>query len=316
MIKFEGLEIFRAGDYGELGSFSEQDIEEIAAEYDPSKHEAPIVKGHPEIDAPAFGWIKKLFRRGASLFADGEIVEELKDQIEQGLYRKVSAAIYKSFASTGKKYLRHLGFLGAVPPVVKGMAGIQFADTGEFSEFEFSESKSKEGEMPEPEKKELYSPEMVTNLIAGEVLKKENELTAKFNEDMKAKESEINGLKAKLAELEKTVSQFSEAADQVEIEKFVDGLISQGRTIPSMKDALVKQLVKTKRADAALFAETKANYEAAPKVVEFGENTDARGEAGGVGGKGSAKFADVASKLGLTDEDIKKYDGKEYFMGN
>lgn len=40
------LEVFRAGDYGAKGKFTEQDLRAIASSYDPSLHEAPVVIGH------------------------------------------------------------------------------------------------------------------------------------------------------------------------------------------------------------------------------------------------------------------------------
>jgi glycerophosphoryl diester phosphodiesterase len=41
-----------------------------AAAYDPARHEAPIVIGHPATDDPAWGWIKSL------TFSDGVLIAE------------------------------------------------------------------------------------------------------------------------------------------------------------------------------------------------------------------------------------------------
>ena len=58
------LEVFRAGDYGDKGSYTPQDLDEMVRNYDPSKHEAPVVIGHPENSAPAFGWVEAPETRG------------------------------------------------------------------------------------------------------------------------------------------------------------------------------------------------------------------------------------------------------------
>ena len=34
------IEVFRSGDYGEKGAFSEKDVDQLISDYDPSVHEA------------------------------------------------------------------------------------------------------------------------------------------------------------------------------------------------------------------------------------------------------------------------------------
>ena len=63
------LQIFRPGRHtamsGEALKFSKADLRAIADCYDPALHEAPIVIGHPELNKPAFGWVKSLhFEKG------------------------------------------------------------------------------------------------------------------------------------------------------------------------------------------------------------------------------------------------------------
>ncbi len=58
------IEIFRPGTHtamsGETIGFTEAQLRASAAAYDPAKHEAPIVVGHPRHDGPAYGWVKSL----------------------------------------------------------------------------------------------------------------------------------------------------------------------------------------------------------------------------------------------------------------
>jgi hypothetical protein len=41
-------------------NFTESDLTATVAAYNPSLHEAPMVIGHPQHDAPAAGWVKSL----------------------------------------------------------------------------------------------------------------------------------------------------------------------------------------------------------------------------------------------------------------
>jgi hypothetical protein len=67
-------------------------------------------------------------------------------------------ALYKQFPLTGGPYLRHLGFLGAAPPAVKGLAPVRFVDS-EFHEIDAGSyplalnSSLPEALMPEPKSK-------------------------------------------------------------------------------------------------------------------------------------------------------------------
>ncbi len=100
--------------------------------FDLQEHEPPICVGHPSDNAPAFGWVRDLKRKGDILYAKiKSVVPEFEDAVKQGLYKKRSASFYPD----GR--LRHVGFLGAVPPAVKGLAGIKFEDQTEAVNFDF-----------------------------------------------------------------------------------------------------------------------------------------------------------------------------------
>jgi hypothetical protein len=129
------FEIFRTGTHtdaaGNISGWTEADLDEIVRLYDPGVHEAPIVVGHPEHDSPAYGWIEALKREGDRLLAKPkQLVEEFKDWVHRGLYKKISIALYPDLG------LRHVGFLGAIPPAVKGLAQAQFVEK-EYQFFEF-----------------------------------------------------------------------------------------------------------------------------------------------------------------------------------
>lgn len=134
------LHIFRAGRHtaqsGQSFEFSEAEVEGIAAAYDPALHEAPIVVGHPRTDAPAYGWVKSLRAEGAELFAEPDQVEPaFAEMVRAGRFKRISASFYapKSAANPtpGTYYLKHVGFLGAQPPAVKGLKAAEFAEDAE-----------------------------------------------------------------------------------------------------------------------------------------------------------------------------------------
>jgi hypothetical protein len=53
--------------------------------------------------------------------------------VKQGLFKKRSVSLYPDMT------LRHVGFLGAVPPSIKGLADIQFKEGAQAMTFEFGE---------------------------------------------------------------------------------------------------------------------------------------------------------------------------------
>jgi hypothetical protein len=125
------LEIFRAGDYGSRGKYTERDLQAIAASYDPSLHEAPVTIGHPEMNAPALGWVEKLRASGGTLLAKlRQVQPAFEDLVRRGSFKKRSVAFYRPDGGSQLR-LRHLAFLGAQPPEVKGLADPEFAQFSE-----------------------------------------------------------------------------------------------------------------------------------------------------------------------------------------
>jgi hypothetical protein len=134
------IHIFRPGTHvamnGQPLSFSESDLAASAAAYDPSIHEAPIVAGHPRHDLPAYGWVKKLTVGVDGLTAEPAQVDvAFAELVQAGRYKKVSASFFhpesKLNPVPGVWYLRHVGFLGAQPPAVKGLRQVEFSEAEE-----------------------------------------------------------------------------------------------------------------------------------------------------------------------------------------
>lgn len=139
------VEIFRTGRHmaadGGEADWSEADLDRLASAYDPAYHEAPVVVGHPETNGPAWGWVRALRRVGDRLVATLDLVPEFADILRRGLFRKRSVSLYRDLDGRGP-YLRHVGFLGAVPPSVKALADAAFSEGGDRITFEFNEKEN------------------------------------------------------------------------------------------------------------------------------------------------------------------------------
>lgn len=127
-------------------NFSESDLAASAAAYDPAVHEAPLVVGHPQADLPAYGWVKSLNAEDGLFAEPHQVNPEFSEMVRSGAFKKISVKFYAPTDASnpvpGVYYLRHVGFLGAQPPAVKGLKGIEFADDaqGVEVELEFSEA--------------------------------------------------------------------------------------------------------------------------------------------------------------------------------
>lgn len=143
------LQIFKPGRHtamdGQALAFSESDLQATVAAYDPAKHEAPLVVGHPKHDLPAYGWVQSLqFSEGGIDATPAQVNADFADMVAAGAFKKISASFYGPDAPAnpvpGVYYLRHVGFLGAQAPAVKGMRSPSFADNEEgvvtFSEWD------------------------------------------------------------------------------------------------------------------------------------------------------------------------------------
>lgn len=152
-MKTKLIEIFKAGKHiaadGSEINFSAADVADIAANYNPDLHEAPIVIGHPKDNSPAFGWVKKLIVSAGDKVLQAmpaQLNADFVEAVKTGAYKKISASIYTKESpnnpTPGHFYLRHVGFLGAQPPAIKGLAAVEFAENDQTVEMEldFSET--------------------------------------------------------------------------------------------------------------------------------------------------------------------------------
>lgn len=134
--RYGPIEVFRTGSFlnmtGKEHSITETTLRDLAARYDREQAPAPVVIGHPVMDAPAYGWVESLYVQGGVLKATLEDTSaEFADMVKAGHYKRVSISMFPPNSATNPKpgsfYLKHVGFLGAAAPAVPGLKPVQFA---------------------------------------------------------------------------------------------------------------------------------------------------------------------------------------------
>ena len=142
------IQCFKPGTHpalnGAMLAFGEADLQATADAYDPALHEAPLVVGHPTVDGPAYGWVGALAHRGGALeAAPRQVNPAFAELVNSGAYKKISCAFWAPDAPgnpvPGVYYLRHVGFLGAAAPAVKGLRALPEFAGGDVGVVEFSE---------------------------------------------------------------------------------------------------------------------------------------------------------------------------------
>lgn len=228
-------------------------IDKAVQTFDPEYHEPPITVGHPRDNSPAFGWVSAL-KKGVQRLKDGrlinvllakfrDVVPEFAQAVRQGLYKKRSASFYPD----GR--LRHVGFLGGMPPAVKGLADLKFAE-GEYSLF-FSDSLAPSARGEEETEKEEGAGAVITNrainLTASQQQKEDGAMTYS-EEQMKALlDQEREQLRTEFEEkLKASLLEFSERLNQVadEAAKKIDEAREQGRRDAAREFAEARQREK------------------------------------------------------------------------
>jgi hypothetical protein len=297
------LQIFKPGRHtamsGDVLEFSEADLVATAKAYDPAKHEAPLVVGHPRTDDPAYGWVQSLHSDGHAIEAGTKEVDPaFAELVNTKKFKKISASFYAPDAPNnpvpGVYYLRHVGFLGAAAPAVKGLRTPSFA-AAEVGVVEFSEwddvtnaslwrsmrewfigkfglqeadkvipgyqvqslEQAAQDEVREAAA-ESASGADTNNLVAGNLAAPAFSAPepAVTPAQAQALETENARLKADLAAAQATQRQARLAAAHAENVAFAEGLVAQGRLPKGHLDIVVAEL---------------DHHAAQPAPVEFGE---------------------------------------------
>jgi hypothetical protein len=134
--ELKNVAVFRAGDYGEKGVYTVDDLKGAASAYNSGNHghEAPLTVNHD--DVAAYGWAEQgsATVKGDTLFLDfKQVPDEFVSLVKDGRLKKRSIEFYMDQTpdkkpAPGKKFIRAVTLLGAQPPEVKGMPDIKFGE--------------------------------------------------------------------------------------------------------------------------------------------------------------------------------------------
>ena len=310
------LDIFRPGRHtassGAVLAFTEADLAATAAGYDPAIHEAPMVVGHPKDNGPAYGWVKSLTFTEGHLNADPHQVDPaFAELVAAGRFKKISASFYTPDAPAnpvpGIYYLRHVGFLGAQPPAIKGLRDAAFADGQEgvleFGDFDdqlnaglwrslrdwligkFGLDEANQV-LPSWELEQIKTmadqpdPDPADNAAYAEEMRMKTELERREAE-LKTKQEALDRQEADFKERSGSMATKELAARKVELLAFCDGLVKEGRLNPTHKEPVAAFMATIRTEDVLTFGETPKTestltwfqgfLSTLPKQVSFGE---------------------------------------------
>lgn len=284
------IEIFRAGRqtdmHGREIEFTRADLADMAAGYDPDASEAPLVVGHPVLNGPAYGWVRGLSVDGDVLSAQLHQVEPaFADMVRAGRFKKRSASFFlpdsKDNPTPGKFYLRHVGFLGASAPAVKGLKEVSFADNDagciEFADVSSSPRfwafghiadllrnlRDRAIEADGLEKANALLPDYQIESIReasrevapppgpafaapaaiDDITNEDTTVTQQSNVDLAARELSLTARETAIAAEEAKVAERAQAARRSESVSFADTLVSAGKLLPKDKATVVELML-------------------------------------------------------------------------
>lgn len=287
------IEVFRAGrhvdDQGVARTFTRAHLVQMAEGYDPALHEAPLTVGHPAHDLPAYGWVRRLAVDGDRLVLreHRDVEPQFAEMVRTRRFPKRSASFYApdhpSNPKPGSWYVRHIGFLGAQPPGVKGLKEVAFADGDgavcvSFSEAGPAGQSTQEQEQMEKDKEALAAAQADA---------------AKEREAREKAEAAAREANDRLAQFAETQRQATHAAHV----SFADEQVKAGRLLPKDKGSAVAVLDVLAASQPVEFAEGDTTKKVSPaewlkgliaggkSLVQFGEFAPGTAGDGTTGGE-------------------------------
>ena len=239
------------------------------ASFDPQYYTPPAVVGHPKDDAPAYGWVRALKKattpqgKAVLLARFEDVAPEFAAMVRARRFPNRSAAFYPD----GR--LRHVGFLGAAPPAVKGLKKIDFADGAAANVFAFAERRASQ---PTNEEEAMKFSEFLQAINIFKKLGGKDEdidliapnapdppaAGARFTEaDLEAAKNEAaaqatQAAEAKFAEKETAAARKTRDAD---ITRWVDDKVAAGVIPPAIREAGLSTFMQGLSDAAIEFAE-------------------------------------------------------------
>ena len=258
------IPVFKPGTHtavdGRTITFTLENCIDLAESYDPSVSEAPAVIGHPKLTAPAYGWAKRFQIKDGLVYVElDQVNPEFAEAFNSGAYKKRSLSIYLPESpgnpKPGHYYARHIGFLGAAAPAIKGLPDVSFADSDDeqgaiefampFDEdflLMFSNLREYLIEKDGIEKADQLLPKWQLEYLAEQVVqnRKENEMPQPNNIDFAEQQAAIEAKNAELAKREQALLEKEQNNKRTEFTEFADKLIGDGKLLPVHKTTVVE----------------------------------------------------------------------------
>lgn len=258
------IPVFKPGTHtavdGRTITFTLENCIDLAESYDPSVSEAPAVIGHPKLTAPAYGWAKRFQIKDGLVYVElDQVNPEFAEAFNSGAYKKRSLSIYLPESpgnpKPGHYYARHIGFLGAAAPAIKGLPDVSFADSdGEQGAIEFAMPFDEDFllmfsnlreyliEKDGIEKADQLLPKWQLEYLAEQVVqnRKENEMPQPNNIDFVEQQAAIEAKNAELAKREQALLEKEQKNQRAEFAAFADELVKNGKLLPVHKTTVVE----------------------------------------------------------------------------
>ena len=272
-------------------NLTEKEMDEIIETYDPNNHEAPDTIGHIMTNSPAYGWVKKVYRKGKDLWMKSSILPELAEMVSKGLYKKRSIAWYPpnhpNNPTPGKNYLMHVAWLGAVPPAIKGMPDAQLSGSMDgIKTVEYLEEKKEKETESMDKDKFIYTQDAHDSILTTKLSEAKAEFEDGNKDNMKTLAEEKKGFEAKIKKLEDEAKEkdtqiktFTEKTYELEVAKVLSDDLKL-KIAPANKEKVEAQLLKLRKLSEEDLNDQVEIYKAQPDIIELGENEDAAGEGG------------------------------------
>lgn len=293
------IEIFKPGRHqassGAVISFTESHLAQAARVYSPELHRAPLVVGHPKTDDVAYGHVSALaFNEATSrLVAEPADVEpQFAELVAGGRLLAVSASFYPPGHAANpvpdSYYLRHVGFLGAEAPAVKGLKrpSVAFAEhedgVVEFSDWTVGTTAGLFRGLRDwligqfgQEQADKALPAWSVQSLADDAVRattpdptpanglsysERNDVTTPTKEELDAQAAQIKkdreALDQRQAAIDAQERTAAHAARTAEFREFLNGLVKDGcRVLPVQAEALVAVMAQLPDATVVEFAE-------------------------------------------------------------
>ena len=261
------IPVFKPGTHtavdGRKITFTLENCIDLAESYDPSVSEAPAVIGHPKLTAPAYAWAKSFEVKDGLVYAQlDQINPEFAEACNAGSYKKRSLSIYLPDSpgnpKPGHYYARHIGFLGAAAPAIKGLPDVSFAESnGEqgAAEFSMADEEFDENlisilanlrdlliEKAGIASADLFLPQWrIESLRAiSDRKQKEKEKMPQPDVSFAEQQAAIDAKNAELAKREQALLEKEQTNKRAEFAGFADELVKNGKLLPSHKTTVVE----------------------------------------------------------------------------